>query len=74
MIDLPRILLGEIAGVGDFEAAQITSITLELFGVKCLVLSLDKLIESKRAAGRTKDKLILPELEALREAIQDPEE
>ena len=40
--------------------------------MQCLVLSLDALIASKRAAGRTKDLLVLPELEALREvAVED---
>jgi len=66
-------LLGEIAGVGSFEQVRQSSVTVELFGVECLVLSLDRLIDAKRAAGRPKDKLILPELEALREATQDSE-
>ena len=66
-------LLGEIAGVGNFEQARTSSVSVKLFGVECLVLSLDKLIDAKRAAGRQKDKLLLPELEALREATQDSE-
>jgi hypothetical protein len=32
------------------------------------------LIKAKRAAGRTKDLLVLPELEALREASSDEED
>jgi len=32
------------------------------------------LINAKRAAGRTKDLLVLPELEALREVLSDDEE
>ena len=47
---------------------------VELFGVPCAVLSLDKLIVAKRAAGRPKDNLILPELEALWEATNKPTE
>jgi hypothetical protein len=35
------------------------------------VLTLDALIASKRAAGRPKDLLVMPELEALREATQE---
>lgn len=44
---------------------------VHLFGVECKILSLEGLIVSKRAAGRLKDQLILPELEALREATED---
>ena len=44
---------------------------VDLFGYRFAVLSLDGLISSKRAAGRQKDLLALPELEALREATQD---
>jgi hypothetical protein len=41
---------------------------MELFGVRCLVLGLDKLIEVKRAAGGPKDLEALAELVAIREA------
>ena len=67
-------LLGEVTGVGTFEQARQASIMVMLFGVECAVLSLDKLIAAKRAAGRPKDSLLLPELEALREATQDSTE
>lgn len=66
--DLGNIdLLGEVAGVGTYEQAQTASIEMTLFGMSCRVLALDALIASKRAAGRTKDLLVIPELEALRE-------
>lgn len=64
-------LLGEIAGIGDYEAALAASMPVELFGAIFDVLTLDALIVSKRAAGRPKDLLVLPELEALREAAED---
>ena len=64
-------LLGEVAGLGDFEQVSASSISVALFGVACAVLSLEALIEAKRAADRPKDHLILPELEALREANDD---
>ncbi len=64
-------LLGEVAGIGVFEQVLDSSILLELFGVECAVLSLKALIEAKRAAGRPKDLMILPELEALREATDE---
>jgi hypothetical protein len=46
---------------------------MNLFDVPCQVLSLAALITTKRAAGRTKDLLALPELEALREIAKDNE-
>jgi len=64
-------LLGEVAGVGDYAAALDSSISVELFGVSFDVLTLEVLIASKRAAGRPKDLLMLPELEALREATEE---
>lgn len=66
-------LLGEVAGVGDFKGVLAESVNFDLFGYKVKVLSIRALIKAKRAAGRTKDLLVLPELEALREAL-DPEE
>jgi hypothetical protein len=38
-----------------------------MFGHKFNVLSLEKLVTAKRTAGRTKDLLALPELEAILE-------
>ncbi|OGG52175.1 MAG: hypothetical protein A3F84_19410 [Candidatus Handelsmanbacteria bacterium RIFCSPLOWO2_12_FULL_64_10] len=66
-------LLGEVAGLGAFEQVRAAAVRATLFGVECAVLSLDGLIAAKRAAGRTKDQLILPELEALREAQRKPD-
>lgn len=66
-------LLGEVSGVGDFKAVERESVEMELFDVNVKVISLDDLIKAKRAAGRTKDLLVLPELEALREVAGDEE-
>jgi hypothetical protein len=63
-----------VAGVGTFAQVLAVSVQVELFGLPCAVLSLDGLIAAKRAAGRPKDQLILPELEALREALEDDED
>jgi hypothetical protein len=72
--DLGNIdLLGEVTGLGGFEQAREQSVEMSLFGMQCLVLSLDALITTKRAAGRTKDLLALPELEALREVAEKNE-
>jgi hypothetical protein len=66
--DLGNIdLLGEVAGLGDYEQVRAQSVVMSLFNLQCRVLSLDALIVAKRAAGRPKDLLALPELEALRE-------
>jgi hypothetical protein len=66
-------LLGEVAGVGDYDSVENESVIMELFGFDVRVLSLDGLIKSKRAAGRTKDLLVLPELEALKELLEEEE-
>ncbi len=66
-------LLGEVAGVGDFKAVESESVEMELFDVFVKVISLNDLIKAKRAAGRTKDLLVLPELEALLEVLSDEE-
>lgn len=60
-------LLGEVKGVGVYSDCIENSEELELFGHSFRVLSLEELIDSKRAAGRTKDLLVLPELEAILE-------
>ncbi|MEP6901393.1 MAG: nucleotidyltransferase [Actinomycetota bacterium] len=67
-------LLGEVAGVGDYKAVEKGSVEMEICDVPVKIISLDDLINAKRAAGRTKDLLVLPELEALREALSDEEE
>jgi len=67
-------LLGEVAGVGNYEDIFSDSEIKELFGLPIRVLSIGGLIKAKTAAGRTKDLLVLPELEALREALSDEEE
>jgi hypothetical protein len=63
----PLDLLGEVAGIGAYEDAVPHSQAMTLFGHQVLVLDLDWLIKSKRAAGRTKDLETLAELELLEE-------
>jgi predicted nucleotidyltransferase len=58
-------LLEEVKGIGIYDDALSSSIVVRLFGNDVKVLSLKALIESKRAAGRPKDFLVLPELEAM---------
>lgn len=59
-------LLGEVAGVGDYEKARLLSEERTLFGLQVHILSLEGLIAAKKAAGRTKDRLHLLELEELK--------
>ncbi len=60
-------LLSEVTGLGGYDQVRAASVAMSLFGMLCQVLSLDALIVAKRAAGRTKDLLVLPERKALRE-------
>jgi hypothetical protein len=58
-------LLGELSGLGSHDKVRENSIVVSLFGRQVHVLNLDGLIRSKRAADRPKDRLAIPELEAL---------
>jgi len=59
-------LLGEVAGDGTYD--KLTSFTaIELYGYPVHVVTLNKLIHLKRAAGRPKDFEAIAELEALLE-------
>ena len=60
-------LLGEVTGGGQYEDLVAHSTTAPVFGVSCLCLNLDTLIQVKRAAGRPKDFEAIAELEVLRE-------
>ncbi len=60
-------LLGELVGGGDYENLRAHCIRVQLFGVECLCLDLETLIEVKRAAGRPKDLDAIAELEAILE-------
>ncbi len=60
-------LLGEIVGGGGYVALLPHTIRLEVFGIECRCLDLEKLIAVKRAAGRPKDFEAIAELEAILE-------
>jgi hypothetical protein len=59
--------LGEVAGIGDFDAVWARSEELDLGDFKIRILSLDALIEAKKAIGRPRDIHAVHELEAIRE-------
>lgn len=60
-------LLGEIVGGGTYEKLLPDTIKIEVGGVECLCLSLNRLIEVKRAAGRPKDLETVAELERIQQ-------
>jgi predicted nucleotidyltransferase len=53
--------------VGDYEALIESTIALDVWGIECSCLDLDRLIAVKRAAGRRKDFDAIAELEATRD-------
>lgn len=67
-------LLGEVKGIGSYPEALANSVEYTIYGAKVKAFDLDALIVSKTAAGRPKDHLVLPELLALREALDPTEE
>ncbi len=62
-------LLGEVSGLGNYEQVRAQSAAQEMYGLNVQVLSVAGLIAAKKAAGRTKDKLHLLELEELKKLL-----
>jgi predicted nucleotidyltransferase len=60
-------VLGEVAGGGNYQQLLPHSSELEAFGATLRCVTLERLIQLKRAAGRPKDWEALAELEALLE-------
>lgn len=60
-------LLGEITGGGLYADLLPYSIVIQVFGIECRCLGLERLIHVKRAAGRPKDLEAIAELEAIGE-------
>jgi predicted nucleotidyltransferase len=60
-------IFGEVTGLGSYGEAMAFSEQMEIFGIRCKVLTLEGLIKTKQAVGRAKDLRLLPELEALLE-------
>ena len=64
----PIDLFSEVTGLGQYEEVSAGALIVEAFGRRVRTLDLKTLIQAKRAAGRVKDRLVLPELESLLEA------
>lgn len=60
-------ILGEAAGMRDYDAIRADAKRDEAYGMPIRVASIDDLIRMKRAAGRAKDKLMAEELIAIAE-------
>jgi len=60
-------LLGEVTGAGTYEQLLPDSVELEVFGQRCRCLTLERLIQVKRAAGRPKDLEMIAQMQALLE-------
>ena len=58
-------LLGEIVGGGGYDQLVRETIKVQIAGVECLCLGLERLIEVKRAAGRPKDLEVVAELQQI---------
>lgn len=67
-------MFGEVKGIGTYREALTDSVEYEIYGVKVRAFTLNALIKSKTAADRPKDHLVLPELLALKEALDPNEE
>ena len=60
-----------MSGLGTFEQEYQGAKSLELDGLSVRVLPLQRIIASKRAAGRVKDNAALPALEAALRVVED---
>ncbi len=63
-------ILGNISGVGSFEIANQHSLSLDLDGYTFQILSIDALIDSKKALNRPRDILAIKELEIIKHKTQ----
>ncbi len=59
--------LGDVSGIGNFETVKEASVLIETESLKFRILSLDALIEAKKAMNRPRDKQTLAILMALKE-------
>jgi len=58
-------LLGLVGGVGEFKELNRSAIDIELFQVRCKIISVEDLICAKKFMGRPKDLFTVRELECL---------
>jgi hypothetical protein len=58
-------------GLGDFDTEATDAVQIPIGRLKVKVLPLERIIASKRATGREKDRLILPVLEDAAAALRN---
>ena len=63
----PLDLCGEIPGGRTYEELLPDTLVITVFGTDCRCLTLERLIQVKRAAGRPRDYEVIAELELIRE-------
>lgn len=63
----PIDCLSTVPGIGDFDAARNRSVEIDFRGGKCLVLSIDALIDAKATTSRTHDRRTILQLKAIKE-------
>jgi hypothetical protein len=63
--------LGEVAGVGDYEAVQRNSVIFKLSYGEFRILNLDAAIASKEAVGRERDLAAVRQLRAIKERLEE---
>jgi predicted nucleotidyltransferase len=63
----PIDVLHRIDGVGGYDEVLASSEPIDIDGIRLRVITIDGLIQSKRAAQRPKDNLHLPDLECVKE-------
>lgn len=62
--------LGEVLGVGGYQDVTVHSVSVELSGGSCRILTIDALIQAKEAMGRQRDLQAALQLRAIREREQ----
>lgn len=72
VLDRFDVVLG-MSGLERFEAELARSKSVTIQGVSVRVLPLDRILASKRAANRAKDRAVIPALEEALAAIRDSE-
>ena len=69
----PLDCLGFIDGVGDFQKVKKAAVDIEVESMRLKVLSLDALIEAKKAMKRPHDMLVLKQLKAIKQ-LRNPDD
>jgi predicted nucleotidyltransferase len=65
--DIGRLdVLGELPEVCSFDELATNAVEMDVFGIRCRVIDIDRLIAAKRVAGRDRDLRAIEDLEAIK--------